>query len=205
MPNYRTNEDRRLLKDQPRPVNVVHDSTIGDEDSGATEVVTLAEIKHHARVEGFTDVDSAESAFTYDDDILTEKISTAREVVELESDVLLSNRSVTAYITNENGGIKLPWGPITGTVTGTDEDLVALTEVKTFGGQFPILLTTGTRMILSYTGGYGTGECPKLLKEAVIRWALYLYFHRGEEIDEQDLCGSASKLVAKFKKTSWLV
>ncbi len=130
--------------------------------SGETEPVTLQQAKDWGKIEQDAD-----------DDIITALITAARRICEKYSCIGFINREVTAVINNANGGFFLPYGPVTGTPTATDEFDVDLTIEYRLGqvqslGQFTVI----------YDAGYAV--LPDDLMTALKAQFLFLYESRGE-------------------------
>ncbi len=130
--------------------------------SGETEPVTLQQARDWGKIEQ-----------DQDDSLITALITAARRICERYSCIGFINRTVTAIINNANGGFILPYGPVTGTPTATDEydaDLdieYRLDQVQTLG-QFTV----------TYQAGHST--LPDDLMTALKQQFLFMYQNRGE-------------------------
>lgn len=126
------------------------------------EPVSLAEAKEWCRI----DID--------DDDTLIQMLITAcRIMCEKAANLSFIPRTVTATILNRLGYINLPYGPVTGTITYTedDDDLTAITD-------FNIRTSHEDRVIATYTAGYSV--LPKNLKTALLNQIAWSYENRGD-------------------------
>jgi hypothetical protein len=108
-----------------------------------TEPVTVQEAKDWGKIE--QDVD---------DDLIEELITAAREVCEDYTGLGFITRDIVATINNANGGFILPYGPVSGDVTVTDDEDATWGDLR---GEYEV----------SYTGGYEDGALPKKFKTAI--------------------------------------
>jgi hypothetical protein len=191
--DIRKNEDRRF-DDQPgRRWNHIHGEPddISDESGEITEPVTVEEVKHWARTEGFDN----SGEFDFDDEGISEDITLSRKQIEKVSNQSLVFHTWRVSVTNENGGVRLPMPPVLFPILLTDEDGNEIENPKTYGGKFAQLDTIGTRMICTYDAGWTT--CPDWAKRAIIMQVIYLYEHRGEEFEDKGICEPAMRLALK--------
>ena len=139
-----------------------------------SEPVTLQEAKDWCKI------DVAD-----DDTLITELITGARQICELHSNISFITRTVTAIVYNGLGRINLPYGPIVGTVSFTDEDANTLTDYDIKSPDFD-------RSIAIYTAGYN--PLPKNLKTALLNQILWMYENRGD-IAQSDKLSEQAKLI----------
>lgn len=138
----------------------------------ATEPVLLADAKLYMKIE---------SGDTVDDDLITALITAARRMVESYTGVNLVARAVTAIVSNTNGGVYLPYGPVGAISAVVDYDGNTLTtdEYKAIGLQFKQIDWPKVDYLkVTYTGGYTS--CPAELVDAVKAQTLFLYENRGD-------------------------
>lgn len=150
--------------------NLVIDSTI-TETGYPTEPVTLDEAKAYARVQ--VD-DAAQNA------LFELWIQSAREYIEASTGLSLVPKAIVATLSNPQGGIELPYGPVTGTVTWEDVNGNVPT-VTTRGYQFPMVPLPFDIYIATYTAGYTTDTIPRDLKVAILNMVVSWYENRGDE------------------------
>jgi hypothetical protein len=128
-----------------------------------SEPVTVEEAKSWGKIEQ-----------DYDDDLIEELITAAREDLEGFTGLGFITRSLVVGINNADGGFNLPYGPI---ITGPD-------ATDTDGNTLDLTFNLGQieeprgRMTVTYTGGYAT--LPKKFKTALKQQILFLYENRGE-------------------------
>lgn len=203
--NYRRNEDRRIAYEGAK-VNFVHEvKDISDSSPTAgDEPVTVDEVKEYLRLEGFTAVGASSTEFTDDDTLIAETIQAAREFIETYTKLSLIPKTLKALVTNMCGGLEIPAGPVTSTITGVYEEESGELEIEISGFDFPKLKTLGEHMILTYEAGY-SDNLPKALKRAVLIQAGFMYMNRGETMDQKEPCVQARNLAAKYRRGSWLV
>lgn len=118
-----------------------------------------------------------------DDSIIETLITTARQQCEDFLNISLIARTVTAYLDNSAGNIRLPYGPVKEIVSITDDskDLNDIDEdnYELKGLLFKTLSSpSNCHVIISYTAGYDI--LPEHFKTAVKQQILYLYENRGD-------------------------
>lgn len=168
--DYRKNEDMLQCEETHHGVsyNQILSVTAAEVE---TEPVTLQEAKDFAKI----DVDD-------DDDLITELITTARDMCEQYTNISFVAREITATFNNCNGGTFLPYGPIADDVELTDIDVVELTDPTLTGGPWKqVLLPKDKYISATYTGGYET--LPKKFKTAILNTIYYLYDNRAVGVD----------------------
>lgn len=142
-----------------------------DVDNGTADaslVLSLTNAKAYMKLDIFTD----------DDNLITVLINTAIAMCEKWSNTNFTQRTVTAVLNNINGGSYLPYGPVSGSVTGSDIDGVSV-DVTVIGVKWKQLRTPCIDYVtLSYTGGFAS--CPDVYINAVKQQVLYLYENRGD-------------------------
>lgn len=144
------------------------------DDATIIEPVGLDEVKTFCKIDINTD-----------NDIITEMITSAREMCEDYSGIGFVEHNLVAVLNNSNGGIYLPYGP-TGTITSIVDSngntLSSLDDYEIVGGAFKSILTPkNERLTVTYTSGYT--ELPKRLKLALLNTIYYLYDNRAQSID----------------------
>lgn len=151
------------------PVTVFYSSP-GTESLPTVEPVTLAEVKAYAKID----------TGTTDDSIITDLITTAREQCEDFTGISIVNRTVTAVLNNDCGGIYLPYCPFINLLSIVDEDgnTISTDDYKLSGILFPQLIYPKCKVTVVYTAGYGLP--PERIKSAILQQTFYLYENRGE-------------------------
>jgi hypothetical protein len=145
------------------------------------EPVTLQEAKDWGKIEQ-----------TVDDSIVTALITAARRVCETFSGIGFIERDLVVGLNNSNGGMTLPFGPVTSTPTALDVYGNALTLTYELGQiMYPMC-----RMQISYSAGYAT--LPEDLKTALKCQFLYLYENRGES---SELLSPIAKMILEPQRT----
>lgn len=150
--------------------NLVIDSEIV-ETGYPSEPVTLDEAKAYARVE----VNN-----TAQDALFELWIQSAREYIEASTGLSLVPKTVTATLSNPQGGMELPYGPVTSAVTWTDVNGNTPT-VTTRGYAFPIVPVPFDIYIAAYSVGYTNDTIPRDLKVAILNMVVSWYENRGDE------------------------
>lgn len=154
--------------DKLEPITGVSYNQVVDVQRAAvvTEPVSLNELKEWAKVDN-----------SADDGILTALIIAAREMCEKYTGVNFVSRTVTAHVNNFNGGVYLPYGPVSAITGLYDEDNNSIDYVAG-GTSFKQITSPRTAFKAIYTGGYTT--LPENLKTAIKAQALFLYENRGD-------------------------
>lgn len=149
------------------------------DESGATEVLTLTQLKEHLQVD-----------FTDDDTYLTELITACRQALEMFCSISLVEKTVTMmadlYCERE-----IPYGPIatftsaslkTGTGEYTTQTENTDYEVDGVDNSYKLFKPfTSGRWKLVYTAGYSADAAPKDLVLDLKRICGYCYEHKGDE------------------------
>lgn len=157
--------------------NAIHD--VQFDETGATEVLTLDQLKEHIQV-----------TYTEDDNYLTELITACRQAIEQFCCISLVSKTVTVladlYCERE-----LPYGPVATltsaslkTNTGTYTAQTANTDYELDGiaNGFQIFRPfVSGRWKLAYTAGYDAAKLPQDLILDLKRICGYCYEHKGDE------------------------
>jgi len=199
MPNYRRNEDKWPVWDGIGQNHVIDVNAL----DGTVlvpipvEPVSLAEVKLQTRID-----------FADDDVYLSALITQCRGLMERVTKRSLVEKTVTAIIRNEIGGMELPWGPVKSITTVTNRNLDVLVVNDTYkveGLLFPVVTQpTSDYVTFVYTAGHTAANMPVGLKQALLELIAYKYRHRGDE-DDQELSRKVNQLSAPFKRGSWLL
>lgn len=167
------------------------------------EPVTVPEMKSYMRLEGFTGSDGSLSEFDYDDTIIEEMITAARETIEKYCGISIVTKILRAVITNCAGLQEIPQGPVNAISTWVGKDGKDLMGTyKILGRQFPTIKTPNSaEMVIEYIAGYTS--VPKTLKIAIMKQVCWDYEHRGNE-SKEDICPDAVYRSRNFNRQSWL-
>lgn len=147
--------------------------------------------------------DDPDSNFDFDDTLIEELITAARIKVEVATGQHLVEKTLIVTVTNGAGNIELP-GPVTGTITGVDENEEDYEEddIKIVGSKFPSLrLPIARNGVFTYEAGYTAANIPKGLKMAILAYIAFFYEHRGDELENQ-VCYQAINHYSPYKKAS---
>jgi len=136
-----------------------------DDTEPVVEPVTLNEVKEYLRID---------PGVSYEDNLLTDLITAAREETEKYTGCSLIARNVTAILELVNRH-ELPYGPVKSVV---NED-----QYKLIGKDFPRVEGCG-RIEITYSAGFD--PVPKGLKEAVLAKIASMYENRGDEDRKHD-------------------
>lgn len=167
------------------------------------EPVTVAEFKVYARYEGFLSSSGSLDEFSYDDDLIYDTLVAARELAEKWCGISIVTKGLRAVITNCAGWTEIPQGPVNAISSWKNKDGDDITEYTLNGIKFPqIQCPNLERMVIEYVAGYANERTPKAIKTAILRQALWMMEHRGDE-KEFDLCNSAIYQLSSFiRKTA---
>lgn len=176
------------------------------ESSLGSEPITGTELKNYLRLEGFTDSDESTSEslsdFDFDDTLITDIITAARQTLEKACGISLVTKTIEAVITNLAGRIELPYGPVNTISSLLDSDGATIEEddYTVVGNQWKYLVSPCYEdMTITYTAGYSS--LPKALKLDVLRLAAYMFIHRG---DDSSIAAFTSQLAKKYSRNTWL-
>lgn len=184
--NARNNSDKLCSTGCSNNFNAIHNVEDITGSGSVTEPVSLQEAKDYLRLSGFMpDDDSPADNFDFDDALITSMIVEARQWCEAylggkELMVGLVPRTLKVTLTNGVGMMPIP-GPVTGTITWTDQDAVSITAARLIGSLFPkIESETCDRQVLQYEAGYGT-DCPDWANNAIKAYVADHYEFRGDD------------------------
>ncbi len=165
--DYKKNEDM-LCDDHWKHggQNAVIDVIYPQESIEDTLIIDRDEVKNFCKI----DVDE-------DDQLLDELQYAAISICEAATNIGFKQRDVVAILNNVNGGIFLPYGPITEIKSlSYDDSQTPSTDYNVQGVQWKQLLTASPRVTVSYVGGYQT--LPFRLKTALLQCIFFLYDER---------------------------
>jgi hypothetical protein len=134
--------------------------------------VTVAEAKAFCR---------AENSTAAQDNLFALWIRAARTKIEAYTGLSLIPRNIVAVLSNPQGNMELPFGPVTGTPTFVDTEDVAQ-EITTYGLDFPYVKLPFDYSKVTYTAGYADGECPDELKQAILLQVCFFWENRGDQM-----------------------
>ena len=155
-------------------------------DADITEPVTLQQAKDWLKVESDAD-----------DDLITDLIAAARLHCEKYANKSLVQRTITAVVCNELGGVFLPYGPHGSIVSAADAAGNDVT-LTTRGDQFKqIMEPCSDYLKIVYTAGYPV--CPSLYKKAIKNALMYMYQNRGDAALSGDIGSEAMTTLSPFR------
>lgn len=182
---------------------------VTDSSGPITEPVTLVAMKNYLRLMGFVDVDQSPSTdladFDFDDELLSDMITAARELIEEKSGLSIVTHTWEAWLVNLSGRIELPYGPVISITSVTDANGSALTYA-TVGNLWKYLKSPLQKDIkVTYTAGYGdvlTADLPRAIKIDIMRLVTYMYTHRGDDPKIEDFC---SQMASKYARNGGII
>ena len=151
--------------------NIIYDYT-AIEVAYVNGPVTVAEAKAFCR---------AENSTAAQDNLFALWIRAARTKIEAYTGLSLIPRNIVAVLSNPQGNMELPFGPVTGTPVFRDENNV-VQEITTQGLDFPYVPLPFDYSKVTYTAGYDTGECPDELKQAILLQVCFWWENRGDSM-----------------------
>jgi hypothetical protein len=134
--------------------------------------VTVAEAKAFCR---------AENSTAAQDNLFALWIRAARTKIEAYTGLSLIPRNIVAILTNPQGNIELPFGPVTSTPVFVD-NLNTVQAITTEGLDFPYVPLPFDYSKVTYSAGYADGECPDELKIAILLQVCYWWENRGDQM-----------------------
>lgn len=142
--------------------------------------------------------------FDYDDDLINEMIAEATLWVEKYTGVYLRPVSLLVVFTNGAGMLELP-GPVSGTITYTNDNNSAVDGVKVYGTTFPKISTQlPYKTQAAYTAGYDAQTIPEGLKLAVLAYIAQSYEQRGDQVDIKYPYEAAARKARPYRRASKL-
>lgn len=143
--------------------------------------------------------------FTGDDDLLTEMITMARELIEEKSGLSIVSHKWEAVITNLCGRTEIPYGPVIG-ITSFKDSQGSSVDYTLAGNLWKFIISPLQKeMVVTYTAGFDdvlTASLPKSIKIDIMRLVAYIYEHRG---DEAGLSSLAFQLSSKYSRNMVIV
>lgn len=141
--------------------------------------------------------------FDFDDDLISSLINEGRMFVEKLTGIHLVNKRLHVVASNGAGMIELP-GPVTGTITGLDEDGNALgPDYRTIGTLFPQVKSPNLPMMdFTYWAGYN-GNAPEWAKNAIKAYVADHYEYRGDDAPPAANVRTAQKCKAHGRLSKW--
>jgi len=150
--------------------NYVIDETI-TEVGYLTEPVSVDEAKAYARVEATSVAQDALFALW---------ISSARQIIEQMTGLSLVPKSIVAEISNWQGNMEVPYGPVSNTITWLDANGNVPTVILE-GNKFPRVTVPIGYLKATYLAGYTNDSIPRELKIAILNQIVSWYENRGDE------------------------
>lgn len=154
--------------------------------------ITVQQAKDYCRVQNTT---------TGQDELFALWIRAARTKIENYTGLSLIPRNIVCILTNPQGNIELPFGPVTGTPTfiGTQGETQSIT---TQGLNFPYVPLPFEYSKVSYTAGYADGAVPDELQQAMLAQISYWWENRGDQvgIDVLGWCPLTITICQKYKR-----
>lgn len=167
-------------------------------------LVPLTEMKDYLRLQGFVDSDSSPSTdlgdFDFDDNLITDMILGAAELIEEKAGISLTPRTMQAVITNLCGMIEIPYGPVTSITSLYDSSAAEIlsTSYTTVGNHWKFLKSPLQKdMTITYEAGYT--DLPRGIKIDIMDLvcAMYMNHETPGTIDIDDKC---FKMVSKYSR-----
>jgi hypothetical protein len=120
--------------------------------------------------------------FTEDDAFIGDLIKAARIKVEKRHNRSLVRRKVTVLISNGNGKVELPYGPVVNGISYVLDNEGENQEFTVRGTEYPYIESPiSDHLEVSYTAGYLPSTIPEDLKREIAEEVAYLYRHAGDE------------------------
>jgi hypothetical protein len=151
--------------------NIIYDYT-AIEVGYVNGPVTVAEAKAFCR---------AENSTAAQDNLFALWIRAARTKIEAYTGLSLIPRNIVAILSNPQGNMELPFGPVVSVPVFRDENNV-VQEITPQGLDFPYVPLPFDYSKVTYTAGYDTGECPDELKQAILLQVCFWWENRGDQM-----------------------
>lgn len=155
---------------------------------------------------GYASASGGDDAFDFDNDLIEELITSAREGLEKWCGISIVNHTWQVLFTNQVGNIELPYSnnaTIVSLKNCEDVEIVAANYVIR-GTSFKYMASPYYQnMTIVYDAGYEVGNVPKRLKQAIMRDVAFHYENRNDESGQ--IAPQAMVLASGFKRVStWL-
>lgn len=105
-------------------------------------------------------------------------IRAARTKIEQYTGLSLIPRNIIAVLSNPQGDMELPFGPVNNTPTFVDTEGVTQ-AITTYGIKFLYVKTPFEYSKVTYTAGYA--ECPEELQQAMLLQICFWWENRGDQ------------------------
>jgi hypothetical protein len=123
----------------------------------------------------------AENSTSAQDSLFALWVRAARTKIEAYTGLSLIPRNIVVELTNPQGNIELPFGPVTSTPVFVD-NLGTVQAITTEGLDFPYVPLPFDYSKVTYTAGYADGECPDELKQAILLQVCFWWENRGDQM-----------------------
>ena len=156
---------------------------VDQEVSGLTEPVTIQQLKDYMRLESWSGETSESTEFNFDDDLIGELNTSARQFIEQIANVSLIPHVYEVVLTNM-GGIELPRSPIdeVTSIVDSNGDTVDTDNIKVRGNNKKFLnAPTGYDLTVTYTTSALKDSRPLV---DIKRIVAAMYDNRGMDINE---------------------
>lgn len=155
---------------------------------------------------GYTGASLGDDAYDFDNDLIEELITSAREGLEKWCGISIVRHTWQVLFTNQVGNIELPFSnnaTIVSLKNCEDVEIVAANYVIR-GTSFKYMASPYYQnMTIVYDAGYEVGNVPKRLKQAIMRDVAFHYENRNDEPGK--IAEQAMVLASGFKRVStWL-
>lgn len=158
---------------------------------------------------GYTGASVGDDAYDFDNDLIEELITAAREGMEKFTGWSLVPHTWRVRLSNTAGEMELPYsngletdssGPVLDSIINDDGDDIEEDSYKLRGSQFAFIDCAGENVTVTYSV---TPTAPKKLKQAIMRDVAYHYENRNDEPGE--LAIQAQAIARNFQRISvWL-
>lgn len=168
-------------------------------ESGISEPVTVQQLKDYMRLEGWSGEDSESTEFNFDDDLIGELNTSARQYIEQTANVSLIPHEYEVVLTNM-GRIEIPRSPIDqvyGIVDACGNDVDDST-VRVAGNDRKYLVTpTGYDLTVTYTTSALNDSRPLV---DIKRIVAAMYDNRGMDIT--DVVKDLNLMIGSYSRKS---
>ena len=122
----------------------------------------------------------------------------ARDKIEQYCGLSLIPKNIVAILEAKQGMMELPFGPVTSTPTFVDQQGVSQ-EITLIGLDYPVIQLPIAYTKATYEAGFAEGECPLLLKQAILMQVCYWWENRGDQF-VQGYAPGVIAICQKFKR-----
>lgn len=162
------------------------------------EPIDLATVKDFLRV-----------SYTDDDILITSMITAARQLLELELNLSIAQKTLLITFTHDGcNWFDIPYGPV-GDILDVSNSYAegssisfASTDYKVIGTDFKRFKSTRGYYTMKYNAGYAV--LPNAIKQGMLKQIAWMYENRGDQASTGEINQDVRNILAVYSKNSWI-